>query len=173
MACSFAACPRTLQFWCDAYCECARELNGPRALAQVILFGRRESSLAVRVVEGDTEVSVALGGGAEPTTSTDQGVIETVIEERKNDFGAAKSRLQLLAVNQSYALLAATAYDLKGNYARKVNGYGKPIPKASSVRRDFFNPGVFRQHGGRMVLKVARGGHHRVQHAMLVAGKAT
>jgi hypothetical protein len=63
---------RTWQIWYDAYSECARELNGPPALAQVFLFGERKSTLKVEPIDGSAVASVALGGDAESTTTTDQ-----------------------------------------------------------------------------------------------------
>lgn len=61
---------RTWQLWYDAYAECAKELNGTRALAQVFLFGEHCSDLKVRLIKGESTANVALGGGAEPTTTT-------------------------------------------------------------------------------------------------------
>ena len=63
---------RTWQLWYDAYAECARELNGERALAQVFLFGERRSDLKVSLVKGDAAANVTLGGNAEPTTTSEQ-----------------------------------------------------------------------------------------------------
>lgn len=63
---------RTWQLWYDAYSECARELNGPRGLAQVFLFGERQSTLKVAQVRGSAAANVTLGGSAEAGTTTDQ-----------------------------------------------------------------------------------------------------
>jgi len=63
---------RTWQLWYDAYSECARELNGPRGLAQVFLFGERQSTLKVAQVQGSAAAKVTLGGSAEAATTTDQ-----------------------------------------------------------------------------------------------------
>jgi hypothetical protein len=61
---------RTWQLWYDAYAECARELNGKLALAQVFLFGERCSGLQVRLVKGESTARLTLGGSAEPTTTS-------------------------------------------------------------------------------------------------------
>jgi hypothetical protein len=63
---------RTWQLWYDAYAECARELNGPRGLAQIFLFGKRCDEIKVELVKGGEAVAVQLGGNAEPTTTTEQ-----------------------------------------------------------------------------------------------------
>jgi hypothetical protein len=63
---------RTWQLWYDAYSECARELNGARGLAQVFLFGQRQSTLKVAQVQGSAAAKVTLGGSAEAATTTDQ-----------------------------------------------------------------------------------------------------
>jgi hypothetical protein len=60
----------TWQIWYDAYAECAKELNGGRALAQVFLFGERRPDLKVNLVKGDSTSQVGLGGMAEPTTTS-------------------------------------------------------------------------------------------------------
>ncbi len=61
---------RTWQFWYDAYAECAKELNGEPALAQVFLFGERRPDLKVRLVKGESTARLTLGGSAEPTTTS-------------------------------------------------------------------------------------------------------
>lgn len=63
---------RTWKLWYDAYAECARELNGPRRLSQVFLFGERRSDLKVKLVKGEGSTQVTLGGEAEPTTTSEQ-----------------------------------------------------------------------------------------------------
>jgi hypothetical protein len=61
---------RTWQLWYDAYAECGRELNGPRGLAQVFLFGERRSDLKIRQVEGESVVPITLGGKVEAGTTS-------------------------------------------------------------------------------------------------------
>ena len=61
---------RTWQLWYDAYAECAKELNGEAALAQVFLFGKRRSDLQVCLVKGESTARLTLGGSAEPTTTS-------------------------------------------------------------------------------------------------------
>jgi len=63
---------RTWQLWYDAYAECARELNGPRALAQVFLFGERRSDIKVDLVKGGGATTVRLGGEAEAGTTSER-----------------------------------------------------------------------------------------------------
>lgn len=63
---------RTWQIWYDAYAECGRELNGPRGLAQVFLFGERRSDLRVRMISGASPARVALGGRVEAKTTSEQ-----------------------------------------------------------------------------------------------------
>jgi hypothetical protein len=55
---------RSWRLWYEAYAECGRELSGPRGLAQVFLFGERRSDLKVRLIEGEAQVAVTLGGRA-------------------------------------------------------------------------------------------------------------
>lgn len=62
---------RTWQLWYDAYAECGRELNGPRGLAQVFLFGERSSALKVAAI-GASTTSLTLGGTAEPATTSER-----------------------------------------------------------------------------------------------------
>ena len=62
---------RTWQIWYDAYSECARELNGPRGLARVFLFGERQNVLRIEQIQGAATARVTLGGSAEPTTTSD------------------------------------------------------------------------------------------------------
>jgi hypothetical protein len=61
---------RTWQLWYDAYAECGRELNGPRGLAQVFLFGERRSDLKVRLMDSETTTQVTLGGDIETGTTS-------------------------------------------------------------------------------------------------------
>lgn len=63
---------RTWQLWYDGYAECARELNGERALAQVFLFGQRRSEFTVKLVKGEAAAKVTLGGDVEPSTTSAQ-----------------------------------------------------------------------------------------------------
>jgi hypothetical protein len=63
---------RSWQLWYDAYAECGRELNGPRGLAQVFLFGDRRSDLKVDLVEGKATVPMTLGGNIEAGTTSEQ-----------------------------------------------------------------------------------------------------
>ena len=60
------------QLWYDAYAECGRELNGPRGLAQIFLFGKQCHEINVELLKGGGAVAVQLGGNAEPTTTTEQ-----------------------------------------------------------------------------------------------------
>ena len=61
---------RTWQLWYDAYSRCATELNGPRALAQVFLFGERRSGIVVDPPASANGATITLGGGAEAGTTT-------------------------------------------------------------------------------------------------------
>ena len=61
---------RTWPLWYDAYAECARELNGPRGLAQVFLAGERSTLLKVTPVKGGAAAAVTLGGGIETNTTS-------------------------------------------------------------------------------------------------------
>ena len=62
---------KTWQLWYDAYTECAKELNGDRALAQVFLFGKPAKDFKIAPVSGaDPGATVRLGGAMEPETSS-------------------------------------------------------------------------------------------------------
>lgn len=64
---------KTWSLWYDAYAECGRELNGPRGLAQVFLFGGEPlDKLTVKQVSGASAAAVKLGGDAEAGTTTEQ-----------------------------------------------------------------------------------------------------
>ena len=63
---------RTWRAWYDAYAGCGRELNGPRGLAQVFLFGAPRTNLVVRRQGAAAEARVQLGGAAEPATTSEQ-----------------------------------------------------------------------------------------------------
>ena len=63
---------RTWRLWYDAYAECGRELNGPRGLAQIFLFGERRSDLKIRQLAGEGLVIVSLGGKSEAGTTSEQ-----------------------------------------------------------------------------------------------------
>ena len=57
--------------WYDAYAECGRELNGPRGLARVFLFGAPPAAtLTLRQTRGPEALRVGLGAKMEPETST-------------------------------------------------------------------------------------------------------
>jgi len=71
---------RTWQLWYDAYSECARELNGPRGLAQVFLFGQRRSTLKVQQVNSAAAARVTLGGNAEPATTSNQERVQREVK---------------------------------------------------------------------------------------------
>jgi len=62
----------TWQRWYDAYAECARELNGPRALAQVFLFGERRSDIRIELVKGNGSATVPLGGAVQTGTTSER-----------------------------------------------------------------------------------------------------
>lgn len=63
---------RTWQLWYDAYAECGRELNGPRGLAQVFLFGSPRSDLKIHQLDGEATVLLTLGGRVEAGTTSEQ-----------------------------------------------------------------------------------------------------
>ncbi len=71
---------QTWQLWYDAYAECARELNGPRGLAQVFLLGERRFDIKVDLVKGGGPASVKLGGGMEAGTTSDRERAERQIK---------------------------------------------------------------------------------------------
>jgi hypothetical protein len=61
---------KTWQIWYDAYSACAKELQGPRGLAQVFLFGKRRSDFII--TSSSAAGSIELGGSMEPETSSPQ-----------------------------------------------------------------------------------------------------
>lgn len=61
---------KTWQIWYDAYSACARELQGPRGLAQVFLFGQRRSDFTIS--SSSAAGAIELGGSMEPETSSPQ-----------------------------------------------------------------------------------------------------
>lgn len=71
---------KTWQLWYDAYAECGRELNGPRALAQVFLFGQRRSDIKVERLQGGGPATIKLGGEVEAATTSDRERAERPIK---------------------------------------------------------------------------------------------
>ena len=105
---------RTWQLWYDAYAECARELNGPRALAQVFLFGERRTKLKV----------VPVKGGAEPDTTTAaeraQREIKMPSWTATEFFNASNHYLFLINSANTPATFTVTGYPIG---ARTVNAF--------------------------------------------------
>ena len=94
-------------------------------------------------------------------------VVETVIEELKNDFEAVKSHGNNFAMNECHTLIAGLAYNLKSQYIRHLKGREAPVPKLSSVRECLIDiPGYFANHSGRKVLNVARDGYPVIAQAI-------
>lgn len=59
--------------WYNSYAQCARELNGELALAQIFLFGEKKSALHIQPALKNTDTTaLPLGGNAETNTTTEQ-----------------------------------------------------------------------------------------------------
>jgi len=67
-----SAVKNTYALWYDAYAQCARELTGDRALAQVFLFGETRTDLKIQKSGTAAEEVLTVGGDAEPATTSAQ-----------------------------------------------------------------------------------------------------
>jgi len=65
------AVKNTYNLWYDAYAQCARELTGHKALAQVFLFGKTRTDLKIEKSGAAAEEILIVGGDAEPTTTSE------------------------------------------------------------------------------------------------------
>ena len=86
-------------------------------------------------------------------------VIETIIEELKNDFKLAISHNSRFEFNSSIAGLVAIAYNIKNMFVSKNRFLQKKneIIKLSTLQRNFIHiPGILVNHGGKIILKVEK-----------------
>lgn len=89
----------------------------------------------------------------------DHAVIETIIEELKNDFKIAISHNQSFAFNASISQLVAIAYNVKNMFIseNKILQSENEIIKLSTLQRKFIHiPGIIVNNGGRIILKVEK-----------------
>jgi hypothetical protein len=137
---------RTWQLWYDAYAECARELNGPRGLAQVFLFGERRSTLKVGQVHGSAAANVTLGGNAESTTTSNQERAQREVKLPSwtaAEFAYGDSRW-LFLVNSANGPAAFDVRDVPKSSRAEIafNGEAIQIAHGSPLRLDLPAYGV-------------------------------
>jgi len=85
-------------------------------------------------------------------------VIETIIEELKNDFGAGLSHSKYFQVNATMSLCSALAYNIKNTVIDKYKIYIKENQKMklSTLQSLWIHtPGILVKHGNRKILKIA------------------
>jgi len=86
-------------------------------------------------------------------------IIETIIEELKNDFKLAVSHSKYFEFNMALAGLVTIAYNIKNMFISKIGILQKKneIVKLSTLQRNFIHlPGILVNHGGKRILKVER-----------------
>ena len=86
-------------------------------------------------------------------------IIETIIEELKNDFKLAVSHSKNFEFNMALAGLVTIAYNIKNMFISKIGILQKKneIAKLSTLQRNFIHlPGILVNHGGKRILKVER-----------------
>ena len=84
-------------------------------------------------------------------------VIETIIEELKNDFKLAISHNKSFHVNFAMSQLVAIAYNVKNMFVSENQILQKKneIIKLSTLQRKFIHiPGIIVNNGGKIILKV-------------------
>lgn len=82
-------------------------------------------------------------------------IVETIIEEIKNDFGILKSKSHKFRVNQFFAQMICLAYNFKTNYARIVLNKKENIPKMQTIRDESLHiPGYTSNNSGYFKLNV-------------------
>jgi hypothetical protein len=89
----------------------------------------------------------------------DHAVIETIIEELKNDFKIAISHNQSFTFNSAMSQLVAIAYNVKNMFIseKKIFQREKEIIKLSTLQRNFIHiPGIIVNNGGRTILKLEK-----------------
>ena len=94
-------------------------------------------------------------------------VIETIIEELKNDFKLAVSHNKSFKVNSAMSQLVAIAYNVKNMFVSENQILQKKneIIKLSTLQRNFIHiPGIIVNNGGKIILKVEQRIFHRFKH---------
>ena len=85
-------------------------------------------------------------------------VIETIIEELKNDFGMGIAHSGNFAVNASMTVCAGIAYNIKNRFlvAAKMTRHGSKKMKLSTFQVDWLHtPGEIVRHSNRNILKIS------------------
>lgn len=89
----------------------------------------------------------------------EHAVIETIIEELKNDFKLAIAHNNSFTFNSSMAQLTAIAYNVKNMFVidNKILQKKNEIVKLSTLQRKFIHiPGILVNNAGRSILKVEK-----------------
>lgn len=89
-------------------------------------------------------------------------IIETVIEEMKNDFAAASAHSKHFHVNAAMLVVSALAYNIKNEFidARKIHSApGQRMRLATLQARWLHLPGVLTRSGNRKVLHLPQAAH--------------
>jgi len=137
---------RTWQLWYDAYAECGKELNGKPALAQVFLFGERCSDLKVCLVKGESMAKLALGGRAEPatTSSAERTKREIELAAWTSAEFADGNRRWLFLVNSanSPAAFAITGWPRASRADNLLNGSGVSLADGTPLQLELPAYGV-------------------------------
>ncbi|MCU0749220.1 MAG: hypothetical protein MUF13_06710 [Akkermansiaceae bacterium] len=137
---------RTWQIWYDAYSACAKELNGPRGLSQVFLFGQRRSDFTITSSSSSAAGTIELGGSMEPETSSPQ-------ESAKRQVATPSwTSVEIAYENSRYIFLINSAnhpasFTLKGwpNGSIAEDAFTaspRPLPSGSPLRIDLPAYGV-------------------------------
>jgi hypothetical protein len=137
---------RTWQLWYDAYAECGRELNGPRGLAQVFLFGKHRSTLQIQQLLGKTAANVALGGNVEPATTTAQenavrAVKMSTWSSAEFSYGGSDWLFVVNSANEPAALVVRGCH-AGAQCTNAFTSKAMPAPSGGSLRLDLEAYGV-------------------------------
>lgn len=106
-------------------------------------------------------------------------VIETVIEELKNDFGFGISHNHQISFNQTFTNLTALAFNIKVLFLKKkaeienpsYDAFDLPIQKLSSFQRNFIHtPAILVNHSGKKILKLSEQGFNNFKALFLYFG---
>lgn len=91
-------------------------------------------------------------------------VIETIIEELKNDFHMGIAHCKVFHVNSAMTVLCAMTYNIKNNFIKEYGIYNKQkeIMKLSTFQSMWIHtPGYIVKHSNRYILKIAKERHNQ------------
>jgi len=91
-------------------------------------------------------------------------VIETIIEEIKNDFGTGIAHSAIFHVNAAMTVITALAYNIKNSFidAHQIHGSNGARMKLSTLQAQWLHiPGILTRNGNRKILQVPKAAYDR------------